>query len=104
MSGVQVLVLALAALNVGMAMAQADAMTWRTHRWGPQLRVMACGLMACGCGWLGWAGVDLELAVCGQFGVLAVLLHCSERLRVAPLADWRESRLQEIQTRGDHAQ
>ena len=96
MSGVQVLVVALAALNVGLALAQADGMTWRTHRWGPQLRVMLCGLLATGGGWLGWAGVDLELAVCGQVGVLAVLLHCSERLRVAPLEHWRESRLQEI--------
>ena len=99
MSGVQVLVIALAAMNVGLAMALADRMTWRTHRWGPQLLVMGCGLVASGCGWLGWAGVDLEFALCAQFVVLVVLLHCSERLRLMAQEPWRDRGLAEMPAR-----
>lgn len=106
MSGVQVLVLALCALNVGLALALADPMTWRTHPLGPQLRIMCCGVMTSVCGALAWYGVDLEFALCAQFVVLVVLLHSAERLSLCgPAVHWPDRRQPaEIRARGDHAQ
>lgn len=101
MTGIQVFVVVLSVLNVGLAVVMADPMTWRTHRWGPQLRIMGCGVLASIGGLLGWSGLDLEFAVCAQFAVLAVLLHCLERSRLAPSDAWRESRVAEGET---HAQ
>jgi hypothetical protein len=105
MSGVQVLVMALALVNGLAAAVLADAMTWRTHGWWQSLRVTGCGLVACGCGWLGWMGVDLELAVCGQFLTLAALLHIYDR-RGAPqkAAIDGAARAPVRATRGKHAQ
>jgi len=106
MTGIQVFVLALALLNIGLAMALADPMTWRTHPLGPQLRIMCCGVMTSVCGALAWYGVDLEFALCAQFVVLVVLLHSAERLSLCGPAVHRPDRRQpaEIRARSDHAQ
>lgn len=79
MDGLEMLIMGLGAINVAVAIALGDPMTWRTHRWGAQAAVMVCGVLAATCTWLGWSRHYLELAVCVQLGVLALLLHVRER-------------------------
>ena len=99
MTAVQLLVLVVCVINVGLAAVWLDRMTWRTHRWTAMLRLICCGMVAAGCGWLGWAGVDLEFALCGQFVVLAVLLHSSDRLKLMTPEPLRDRGLAEIPAR-----
>jgi hypothetical protein len=98
MTGIQIAIIALGAVNVFACMCRTDAMTWRTHKWGPQLLFMALGLMAVACSLLAAWGVDLEFAVCTQLAVSVALLHTLPDYRHGtPLAAWRESRLRELQ-------
>lgn len=102
MSGVQVLVLMVCAINITLAAVWLDGMTWRTHQWWPMLRLMVCGMAAAGGGWLGWLGADIEFALCLQVGVLAVLMHHHERVQLATRADWHErGSLAEARARND---
>ena len=98
MTGIQIATIGLAAVNVFACMCRADPMTWRTHKWGPQLLFMGLGLLAVFCGYLAAIGVDIEFAVCAQLAVSIVLLHTlPEYQHGTPLKAWRESRLQELQ-------
>jgi hypothetical protein len=98
MTGIQISIIVLGAVNVLGCMCRTDAMTWRTHKWAPQLFFMALGLLATFCGYLGALGVDLEFPVCAQLAVSVALLHTLPEYRNGtPLAAWRESRLRELQ-------
>ena len=92
MSGVQVLVLAACVVNVLWVAVRLDGMTWRTHRWGPMLQLMLCGIAAAGGGWLGWVGADMEFSLCLQVAVLCVLLH----LRAGLPAEWKPAQLRAV--------
>jgi hypothetical protein len=97
MTGIQIATIALGIANVMGCMCRADPMTYRTHKWQPQLLFMALGLLATFCGYLAAIGVDLEFAICAQLGVSIVLLHTLPAYRDGPrLRDCRDSVLRQL--------
>jgi len=97
MTGLQISIIVLGAINVVGCMCRTDAMTWRTHKWGPQLLFMGLGLVAVACSLFAAWNVDLEFSVCAQLGVSIVLLHTLPAYRDGPrLRDCRDSVLRQL--------